>query len=787
MIAAREGYLLTPPERERLALVDNLLAVGGAAADDLVGMLEDPSWTVRRAVVAALVGMGGQAAPALCTLLERERRSEDAISAAVEALVAMKTVPWELLERLAHHHDPAVVADAAQILGRRRDPQGLECLKMLVDHPDDNVSVGSIEGLGRMGAAAAAVDVLRRVVQSGNFFRTFPAIDVLGRSQDPRAVDALGSLLDQAAFAPEAIRALSRTSDPRAVTVLGSVLLGSSQALVRSAAIALQELRLAHQRRFDKDQAIDEALSRLPRKEAVRARLEQALRDADTAERLAIIAVLGGLGSQAAAPCLELLLASGEPDVARAAANALKRLQVSAEGQLVAALETGDRVQRLAILPLLTQHSSLPEIRVCASDTDPDVRAAACQALARLADDVSLPMLFELLGDEDQKVALAALSTIQAIGGQQVESLALQMVNSPRPELRRSALRVLGYFAFAAALPALLAACRDTDTRVRDAAISALAFMDAPEAKEHLVTLASSPDSSIRACAMRTLGLINDPRAHAELLRGLHDADAWVRYHACQSVGKLRLVAAAPKVEELLADSTGQVRVAAVEALSRMPGSVGIEALAQAARSTDLDIRRAALVGLGLSANAAARPHLLEAMASPDAPTRMMAISGIAALPGQDVAEAMWQACHDRDESVRVAAVGALGASAGDRSVELLLSLLESTPSDGQRDHLRAALAVPAPDRALALFRKLPSASEAQAQELVAALVRLPNRGGERALLAAMSSPLAHTRKAVAPALAAMGTRASELALQTAAQQDPDETVREVAALAATK
>ena len=54
----------------------------------------------------------------------------------------------------------------------------------------ENRSRADIEALGRIGGRTA-VEALIGAVKSHRFFRVFPAIDVLGRTSDPRAVAPL--------------------------------------------------------------------------------------------------------------------------------------------------------------------------------------------------------------------------------------------------------------------------------------------------------------------------------------------------------------------------------------------------------------------------------------------------------------------------------------------------------------------------------------------------------------------------------------------------------------------
>ncbi|MFN7135216.1 MAG: HEAT repeat domain-containing protein, partial [Myxococcales bacterium] len=231
------AYTITEDEQARVAATQQLAARGAAGIPELVGMLTDPSWVVRRAVVEALGASGDAAVGPLCEVLRTRRDHEARIAAAVDALVASRgEVDGPVLNLAADPHAP-VVADAVQILGRRRSHAAVPTLIGLTRHPDDNVAVGAIEALGRIGGRAA-VEALIEVVSTGNFFRTFPAIDVLGRSGDPRVVEPLSRLLDNPSYLPEAARALGRCGERAAVKPLANLLRSRSDAVVRVAAVA---------------------------------------------------------------------------------------------------------------------------------------------------------------------------------------------------------------------------------------------------------------------------------------------------------------------------------------------------------------------------------------------------------------------------------------------------------------------------------------------------------------------------------------------------------------------
>src|SRR5688500_8402579 len=224
---------ITDAERARIEHVDRLVAIGGRGVRELIGLLSDSSWTVRRAVVAGLAALGDDAVSPLCNWLRDERSNENAIAAAVDALAASigNTVIAEVL-RLAEHPNPQIVADAAQILGRRRLADSVPLLAKLVQHDNDNVSVAAIEALGMIGGRSA-VEALIQVVESRRFFRTFPAIQVLSRTGDPRSVPPLAALLADETYRLEAVRALGRTGMAAAIGPITSLLHNPSDAMIR--------------------------------------------------------------------------------------------------------------------------------------------------------------------------------------------------------------------------------------------------------------------------------------------------------------------------------------------------------------------------------------------------------------------------------------------------------------------------------------------------------------------------------------------------------------------------
>jgi HEAT repeat protein len=497
--------VLSPKERARLAELQQLAAKGEAGVAGLVAHLGERSWPVRREVVRALATLGDVAAPAL--------------------------VADPLVVELASHADPAVVSDAAQILGRRRSRTGVPALAALTEHADDNVAVAAVEALGRIGGRAA-VDSLITAVTSGRFFRSFPAIDVLGRTGDPRAVAPLRQLLDDPQYAIEALRALGHTGDPGAVAAIAPMLGKGGDAVVRVASVALAELHRNYNQQYGPSDAIEQALANCAPPSALRS-VARALAHANAMEQEEMCWVLGSLGGEDAISDLEVLLDAPAP-VARAAARALERIGEAAADRVETALREGDSARRKTLLPsIVARLYSIDAILECLDDPEPAVRVAACDALTRAGNPAAVPRLFELLGDPDYRVVQCVTSAVQALGSAQTEGLALTAARSTDKRVRMSAFRILAYFGYSSALPLFLEAIHGDDARLRDVATQGLAFVDGPEALDALFEMARHPEGQARSAAMRALSHASrDERGRAYLMRGLSDPDAWVRYYA---------------------------------------------------------------------------------------------------------------------------------------------------------------------------------------------------------------------------------------------------------------
>jgi HEAT repeat protein len=766
-------------EQDRLVAVDLAVALGKEGVPELMELLTEPSWMIRRSVIAGLAALGEAAVSGLVDILRHRRDDESRIAAAVDALAASNGPATEGALALAESDDPAVVCGAVQILGRRRAAGAVPVLERLAGGADDNVAVAAIEALGRIGGSAA-LDSLAAAAGSGHFFRVFPAIDALGRTADPRAVAPLAALLEQPLYALEAARALARTGDSAAVAPLSRMLSWKGTANVRTFALAFAELFESAARRHGTTRAVAHAMSSLPVTPAMARRLRESLVDAEPSEQVALCVVLGAMGDEDSIALLTTLV-QAPPPVGPAASKALERVGSYADSEIARQLLEGNSARRLAVLPLAIRSSASDAVARCLSDLEPSVRVLACDVMARIGDTRRIDALFERLFDSDASVVQAATAAIQSLGGDKTESQALALAASASPAARRAALRLLSYFGYSSAFDVFVRSVEDPDRRVQDVAIQGLGLVEHPSAAQRLIELARDSSEKTRASAMKALGhRPAEPGTVDALVDGLRDPDAWVRYYACQSLGRSRRAEVAQPVAALLDDGAGQVRIAAIEALSVLGGEPSSRLLIDAAQSADADVSRAALIGLGIAQLEPALPTLMRAARDGDPTKRLIAIAAISNFRNAEVLPLLLAAVDDAAETVRTSAIGFLSARPGAETSAALIDLLRRPNAE---DWALSALSAPAPGRISAILSALRGADEALAGQLVSALARMGTPEASSAIVDVMSSPAVPARKAAATTLGALGTAAAMETLRRSAKSDPDADVRRIATL----
>ena len=207
-------------------------------------------------------------------------------------------------------------------------------------------------------------------------------------------------------------------------------------------------------------------------------------------------------------------------------------------------------------------------------DSEPDVRAAALKALARLglSDDELLPILKENLRNEDERVRLAAVNLLvdrRALLKRMASELE-SLLPAEQVGVSRHAAYLLGKLGMDAT-PLLLRALRQEKSRI-DQIAEALAQIGR-SAAGLLTQAVEAPEPRVRRGAALALGQIRpvSPGTVRKLTVGLGDADREVKTAFLTAIGFLgpRASESVPAVRALLKDKSAEIRIKAVEILSQ--------------------------------------------------------------------------------------------------------------------------------------------------------------------------------------------------------------------------
>ena len=333
------GWRPAGPEEEALYAVangdyDRAAAIGGPAIPLLARRLRQGDYAERQAVVRALTRASDPGVPRLLTeaLRDMDATVRTAAADGLAALGAKEAVP-PLIRALK---DPVhtVRAAAAAALGQLQDLQAVQPLIAALEDPQWEVRVAALEALGRLGDRRAFSSVAACLEDSEEEVRQ-QAAETLGVVGDASVVEKL-------------IRTLL---DPHA---------GVRQAAAR----ALHRIDPCWQR----SQQAQELL-----------------------------------------PVVEAALQSREAGVRLAAANLIRQ---------ITGLSPAELAQQRSPVHLAQRHVMAAQtLESLAQDADPDVRLAAVQTLGRLRLSRSLAVLQDCLLDPDPEVAAAAREALSACHG----------------------------------------------------------------------------------------------------------------------------------------------------------------------------------------------------------------------------------------------------------------------------------------------------------------------------------------------------------------------------------
>jgi uncharacterized protein len=356
----------------------------------------------------------------------------------------------------------------------------------------------------------------------------------------------------------------------------------------------------------------------------------------DANVQIAAIGALGVLGDASTVGALTPVLAAATPAERAAISGALARMPGSGvEAALISALEGGAPEVQIAVIKALRARASkqaIPAFTKATAADSAELRREAIGALGQLADASSIPALLGLLnraapqdvpliesalaeicrrlGDitplvgalKDAPAAkqIALLNASAMVGGSQALAAIQGQLQSPDPEVRLAALRLLSDWPDAAPLDSVAAvALTSTDARSKLLALRGLAKL-APQAKDRpaaqVVELLSrallGADPNEQRALLAALGVIADPAslkvAAAQLDNPALAKEARVTvFKLLDALSQTNRAEARPVIEKLKAAGADPAETAHLEVLALKFGD--LQNLSLAATATNVD------------------------------------------------------------------------------------------------------------------------------------------------------------------------------------------------------
>jgi HEAT repeat protein len=188
-----------------------------------------------------------------------------------------------------------------------------------------------------------------------------------------------------------------------------------------------------------------------------------------------------------------------------------------------------------------TARRRIQALQALLKDQEPEVRAAAAQAIEQLEGVSSLDEIIFSLKKGDTGTKIRAIYALGLIGGEKAVAPLIYCAGRPEDDIRSAAVEVLGSLKTPAALPVLLERLDDSVAAIVARAIAALSLLPA------------TPELYGR---LRPFLLVDDGSLEAE---------------AALALARLEDLASADRIEALLASSHAPTRQAAATALSLLP------------------------------------------------------------------------------------------------------------------------------------------------------------------------------------------------------------------------
>jgi len=274
----------------------------------------------------------------------------------------------------------------------------------------------------------------------------------------------------------------------------------------------------------------------------------------------------------------------------------------------------------------------------------------------------AVPALIAALKDTDVKVRRAAASSLGNLEDPRSVPALIEALRDTDAEVRACVAEALGNMEDPRAIPGLTAAIKDGSPEVRRRAISAISNMEGGNKPvDAFIAALSDSNAEVREAAVEALSDVQDKRAVRPLIKLLSDASSDVRHQTAHALGNLEDPAAAEPLAAALRDSDADVRSAAAQSLSQLGLTTAPAALIEATKDKNPDVRQNAIQALGQIRDPKSVPTLRVALNDANADVRDAAIEALSEVRDSSALDALVAALKSSDPNVRRQAAEALG------------------------------------------------------------------------------------------------------------------------------
>jgi HEAT repeat protein len=545
--------------------------------DHLVG---DDEWTRHRELERLRTeGADSRALSELRSALgsdDASRRSAArmALAAAAGPGAASGDAALTVLVEMLGSDDPDLRILAASAMGESGNPAAVDPLIEALED-DANVAAAAADALGALGAAQA-LEPLARLTSTPDFWVRAAAVVALGRIRDPRAIPTLTAVAREPGLERPVVEAVGSIGSPAGLETLEVVRRTSPW----EALLAAGSILSAHPETDPPEWVIQAA-----RKEEDRLRVLFVAEDEPGVARL--------LGVAGAPEAIETLVAlAGPPRYSDAAIAGLLAVPPGARADaLLARLPEVERDELLLFLPLLpplVRPGRIAALIPFLGDEDATVRAAAAEALARDPAAGARELLMSELARES--IAPEVVRAAGGLGRTACESLT-PLLSDPEPDVRAAAADALARCAESDLAPSLMATLdEEPEPRVRRSLLRAIGRTAGDDAVDLLGSYVENDDPETRLAAIEGLGLTASPAAVPHLQSALTGTDAEA-LASIRALGQVADGPAAAALAPLLSSADLDRRRAAAQAMIRTSADVDPDAVRALARDQDLWIR----------------------------------------------------------------------------------------------------------------------------------------------------------------------------------------------------